>query len=386
MTMGASGRGPKIGVLLLDTNPPWMNGSMQRYAELVERALLAMDGKVLVSRLSLAIPINPSWVSQRILTWLNHLWLALFAGRRIRKAHKAQAEKGANLLLHLLDGSYGYVLNGTKGIPSVATVHDLIPLLEYCAARKQVVPSQGQSTVATTSLRALNVCTHLVADSTNTAQDYFRFTQTKQDKITCVPIAIDPVFNFSDQQRSVVQALPSVQPYILHVGNDAWYKNRDGVLRIFARIVASRPDLELVLVGPPLCGNLRDLAESLGVHQRIRQVNGSSSKALVEIYGSAELLLFPSRYEGFGWPPLEAMACGCPVVCSSEGSLPEVVGNAGLMARASDEEQLAAHCLAILEDQDKAKSMIAQGLERASQFTLERMGRQLLEVYSQALQ
>jgi glycosyltransferase involved in cell wall biosynthesis len=98
------------------------------------------------------------------------------------------------------------------------------------------------------------------------------------------------------------------------------------------------------------------------------------------------VFLFPSIYEGFGWPPLEAMACGCPVVCSSSASLPEVVGDAALTAAVDDEAGLARLCGMVLSDRVLAESLIARGKQRASEFTLERMGKQLVDVYRRVLE
>jgi len=101
--------------------------------------------------------------------------------------------------------------------------------------------------------------------------------------------------------------------------------------------------------------------------------------------GLAALLLFPSIYEGFGWPPLEAMACGCPVVCSTAGSLPEVVGDAAFKCNVEDYEQMAKNCIAVLEDAGLAGELVQKGYEQIKKFSLERMGRELLSVYMKAI-
>jgi len=106
---------------------------------------------------------------------------------------------------------------------------------------------------------------------------------------------------------------------------------------------------------------------------------------LADLYRGACLLLFPSLYEGFGLPPLEAMAFGCPVVCSSAASLPEVVGRAALTCPPDDEEQMAGNCERILEDPALAERLIELGHRRARKFTLKRMAQGLLDAYAEAL-
>jgi alpha-1,3-rhamnosyl/mannosyltransferase len=96
-------------------------------------------------------------------------------------------------------------------------------------------------------------------------------------------------------------------------------------------------------------------------------------------------MFFPSLYEGFGWPPLEAMAAGCPVVCSSAAALPEVVGDAALTCDAEDETGLAERVLSVLLDRDLHQRLSLEGKRRAAFFSVERLGDGLLDVYSAAL-
>jgi glycosyltransferase involved in cell wall biosynthesis len=168
------------------------------------------------------------------------------------------------------------------------------------------------------------------------------------------------------------------------VGNNGHYKNREGVLRIFSQIRKVR-ESRLVMAGAPLSPQMMRLVDELGLGECVDCVADVDDAALCELYRKASVLLFPSIYEGFGWPPLEAMACGCPVVCSSEASLPEVVGDAALMAPADDEGQLATLCLSVLTDTVLAESLIEKGRKHARQFTTERMGNQLVEMYEHVL-
>jgi len=106
---------------------------------------------------------------------------------------------------------------------------------------------------------------------------------------------------------------------------------------------------------------------------------------LFDLYGKACLFLFPSLYEGFGWPPLEAMAFGCPVVCSNAASLPEVVDDAALTCGPEDEKKMAENCLTVLQDASIANRLIERGYSRVKMFSLEQMGRQVMEVYGKVL-
>ena len=110
-----------------------------------------------------------------------------------------------------------------------------------------------------------------------------------------------------------------LQPAVFHVGHNGHYKNRAGVIRVFARIRAQTP-ARLVMAGPPPTAALRDLVKALHVEGDVEFVENPDDAQLFRIYRDAAVFLFPSIYEGFGWPPLEAMALGCPVVCSTAAS------------------------------------------------------------------
>ncbi len=124
-----------------------------------------------------------------------------------------------------------------------------------------------------------------------------------------------------------VEGLNDGQPFVLNVGSSLRRKNRDAVLRIFARVAAHWPQGRVVFAGEPLPAELNALAVELGVAERVVQVVGPTGPALEALYNRAFALLFPSRFEGFGWPVIEAQACGCPVLCSDAGSLGEVAGD-----------------------------------------------------------
>jgi glycosyltransferase involved in cell wall biosynthesis len=166
------------------------------------------------------------------------------------------------------------------------------------------------------------------------------------------------------------------------VGNNAFYKNRHGVVRIFTRVLKEY-NILLKMAGPAPPPELSDLVAKLGLKKHVEFVVDPDGDELAALYREARLFLFPSLYEGFGWPPLEAMSSGCPVVCSDAASLPEVVGDAALTCPASDEEKMALNCLSILREGALAEDLIQRGYVQAGKFTLKKMGEELFRVYSQ---
>lgn len=153
---------------------------------------------------------------------------------------------------------------------------------------------------------------------------------------------------------------------VLQVGSDVFYKNKAGVIRAFAQL--NRPDLVLVLVGS-LTRDTKGLIDALGIRESVRQLNNLNDEDLVALYSLADVLAFPSVSEGFGWPPLEAMACGCPVIASNAGSLPEICGNACLYVNPMNTTELAESINRVLGDETLRDSLIAAGRLQAAKYS-----------------
>jgi glycosyltransferase involved in cell wall biosynthesis len=138
--------------------------------------------------------------------------------------------------------------------------------------------------------------------------------------------------------------LRSREPYILQLGGNLWYKNRPGVVRIFTALVqrAEFADLRLIMVGHPFTAELRAEVRRLGMEERVIEIKDPADATVRVLYTGAELLLFASLREGFGWPILEAQSCGCPVATSNREPMPEVAGDAAIFVDPCDPEAAAA--------------------------------------------
>ena len=161
------------------------------------------------------------------------------------------------------------------------------------------------------------------------------------------------------------------QPFLLYPANPWPHKNHERLFDAFRRVRKARPELRLVLTGTGL-ERLRDVPEGVDVRGRVPR------EELARLYRTASALIFPSLYEGFGQPPLEAMASGLPVAASRAGSLPEVCGNAALYFEPTSVDEIAEAILAILERPDH---LVERGLERASQFTWDETAHRHESVY-----
>ena len=164
---------------------------------------------------------------------------------------------------------------------------------------------------------------------------------------------------------------------ILHVGNDNWYKNVATLLRAVAAV--DDPNLVLVKVGDCGAPN-RALIQQLGIANRFVHIRGADDDQLMSLYSLANMLVFPSLHEGFGWPPLEAMACGCPVITTRQASLPEVCGEACLYVGPRDANGIAAVIRRLRNEPDLRADLVRRGLLQAQKFDWRQTAEAILRV------
>jgi glycosyltransferase involved in cell wall biosynthesis len=180
---------------------------------------------------------------------------------------------------------------------------------------------------------------------------------------------------------------PSSRPYILCVAGSDPTKNVETLLDAFAQLPRElREAHDVVLVGDlRRRQDIRDRVSRLGIAAQTKFAGVVADAQLVSLYQHARVFVFPSRYEGFGFPVLEAMACGCPVITSNASSLPEVVGDAALLADPSDSNGFARHLEQVLVDGDLRRLLCEKGLVRAEQFSWERAARETVRVYERVM-
>jgi glycosyltransferase involved in cell wall biosynthesis len=281
-------------------------------------------------------------------------------------------------LWHVLDGSRAFVARTLGSKPVVITVHDIIPWLQG-NGRFENAPSLGHAarSLWRSNGRALREAELLVCVSAATERDIQREVSVPPMKSRVVHHILRP--SMVDRLESTAR-IERQRGLVLHVGNNGFYKNRDGVLRIFSRLepgVASR----LVMAGPRPDARQLALAQSLGISDRIEWMENPNDDSLAAAYRRASVLLFPSLYEGFGWPVLEAMAFGLPVVASDAGSIREVAGDAAEFLPVDDEAALAAAVRRLLESARAAETAAVRGLARAADFNSAAFARQMRDAY-----
>jgi len=279
--------------------------------------------------------------------------------------------------------SPNYFLPTVAG-PAIATVHDL---------SHELYPRFHPEVRVDFMLRALpeslNRATHLLTDAESVRQEVIDCYQWPADRISAVPLGVDPSFHPRDTQ-SLLPWLSSqgLRPdgYCLYVGTIEPRKNVDGLLSAYAMLPAAlRKSFPLVLAGGAGW-------QSQHTHERISQAVAQGwahylsfvpQLRLPLLYAGARVFAFPSHYEGFGLPVLEAMASGVPVVTSNTSSLPEVIGSAGLTVAAQDVDALSQALSCLLQDDVARAHFRTLALARASTFTWQRCVDATVAVYEQ---
>jgi glycosyltransferase involved in cell wall biosynthesis len=277
-----------------------------------------------------------------------------------------------------------FILPPTRARRTVLTVHDLTferdphsampSLLKFL---KRVVPA------------SVRKATHIIADSNATASDLRALYGVPADKITVIYSGVDRRFQPNpepgERERIRAKYTSGSAPYVLAVGTLQRRKNHLGLVRAFAQ--ANLPDHELLIAGGQgwLYEEVYEEVTALGLSNRVRFSGFVDDADLPALYRQASALAFPSLYEGFGLPVLEAMASGTPVVTSNLSSLPEVAGAAGLLVNPGDTAALTAALERACLDPVWRAHVIPAGIARAATFTWERAAQQLLAMYDRLL-
>jgi len=295
-----------------------------------------------------------------------------------------QARSHQGQINHIIDPGYGHLLYILDPRRTVVTVHDLISLLAWRGEIPEH-PRGKRPWLNLFSFKALRRARHLIADSENTRRDLVNVLAIPDDRIRVIYPGIDPKFrpygqSEKDMAGTALGLTGGNAKRILITGGQI-YKNHGTALRACAhlRTMYGEP-LQVLRLWPPT-PEFKAAVHDCGLEDITHYLVGVPGDHMPALYNSVDILLFPSLYEGFGWPPLEAMACGTPVVASNAASLPEVIGDAGLMCSPHDHDGLAQAMYVLLTDNDLRLAVIERGLKRASRFEWEKVARQTLAVY-----
>ncbi len=283
--------------------------------------------------------------------------------------------QGLNDIIHLPNQDFARYAYFCRN-PFIVTVHDLA---RSCLGfAKDTITER---ILLKLDKRYIKRASHIIAASQNTRNDLIKYLKIPEERISVVYHGVDHNI-FKPYNIKLLD-----KPYILYVGSERPRKNLGRLFEAFAKLKGEFLELKLVKIGNPgRSGKYREdtinKLDSLRITRDVIFVNYASELTLAYYYSSAALLAYPSLYEGFGLPPLEAMACGCPVVTSNTSSLPEVIGEAGIMVDPYDTDSLAKAMRQVLTDSKLRDDMVRKGLEQAKKFSWEKAAIETQEVYN----
>lgn len=256
-------------------------------------------------------------------------------------------------------------------VPHVLTVHDMI--------EEKFPESFGTGyPVAQLKKLAVNRSDHIFCNSENTRRDLQEMYSLDDNCLTVTYLGYDALHRSGIQSQDLIGGAP----FILYVGGRHGYKNFDGLLRAFAASSWLKENFRLICFGGGALSRIeQSLITGLGLSaMQVIHVSGSDDR-LAALYTGAAAFVYPSKYEGFGIPPLEAMSLDCPVICSNTSSIPEVVGDAGEYFYPFDQDSIRVAIERVLQSSHRREELVSLGRQRCKLFSWERCAQETLAVY-----
>lgn len=239
-------------------------------------------------------------------------------------------------VVHICDHSNAFYTKYLKNVPHLVTCHDLLAVRSALREFKENPTKWTGRQLQRIILNGLNRSMYVVCVSEATKKDLLRITKLKPENISVVYDGFN--YPYSPMEKAEAKTcLKSLgidfeNPFILHVGEDVWYKNRLGVVDIFRYMlqVKETSHFNLVFAGDPLSEKIRMFIKKHHLEKKVFSIISPGDKNLCALYSLAEALLYPSFAEGFGWPIIEAQACGCPVFATNRAPMTETGGDAAV--------------------------------------------------------
>jgi glycosyltransferase involved in cell wall biosynthesis len=367
-------------VLLLGNYPPDQQQSMQRFSAMMLHGLRSRGIK--------AELITPQpflgklrFFGRFAAKWLGYVDKYIFFPRQLRRT----LEPALQAVVHICDHSNAVYVPYCRPAPVLVTCHDLLAVRGGLGEDTDCPATFTGERLQKWILRGLGQADAIACDSQATAADANRLIEQSYSQWVNV-VSLGMSFEYrpippetAGLRLTAIPGLDLNRPFALHVGSNLRRKNRDAILRIVA-LVKETWNGQIVFAGELLNADLRRLVRDLGIGDRVIEVPDPSNEVLEALYNRAVALLYPSRFEGFGWPVIEAQACGCPVICSNSGPLPEVAGDAGLFHPVEDEAGFAADLISLTEPVHRARWR-EKSLINAKRFSTTRMIDDYVAIY-----
>jgi len=292
--------------------------------------------------------------------------------------------KETNVVTHLLNQQLALSLNFVPINNVVVTVHDLAFIVPKYFNKYSILDKLRYKLV----MRGLKRANWIITNANFTKQEIIKYLGFSSERIFVVPLGVDhKVFNkknLSCKDKKTYRRNHS-GPVILYVGSEIPRMNLSVLIQAIALLRKDIQNVKLLKIGESKCKQERQktlkLIKKLDLQEAVEFIEYVSEHDLVNYYNSADIFVYPIEYTGYGLPPLEAMACGCPVITTTTSTLPEVVGDAALLFDSDDPQQLREHMFKILKSNELQKDLQKKGFARARNLTWNKCAKNTIEVY-----
>lgn len=368
-------------VVLLGNYLPDELESMNRFARMMHHALREAGIKT-----TLAIPESKLCkhnAHRGLSKWLAYFdKYLIFPTTTLRRLGTAPRS-----IIHICDHSNAVYTRFLRGRRTLVTCHDVIPILSAHGQSVDCPVSRLGRHLQRDILRGLGLAGRIACVSEATRASLLGLRPDWAGRASVVHSALNAPFSPVEVGAALDlisrRGISPRPPFLLHVGSNLERKNRPLLLRLMQRLGPS--PYSLVVAGRPLDDSLQRMAEELGVSGQVVNYPNPTDEELRALYSACHALVFPSTQEGFGWPVIEAQACGAPVLCSEATSLPEVAGGGAIFCDPRDVEGFAG-AVRSLASAETRRSLVQRGFENLARFTPESMTRGYSSLYQALLQ
>jgi glycosyltransferase involved in cell wall biosynthesis len=368
-------------ILLVGNYAPDKQESMLRFATLLERELTARGHDVTLSQPASLVG-QFKWTNSSVRKWLGYLDKFVFY------PSKLSLIKTNFDVVHICDHSNAMYAKYLVDVPHVVTCHDVLAIRSALGEIPQNPVSATGRKFQALILAGLKIAERIVCVSENTRIELLRVTGRNPSSATVTYLSLNYPYSPAERDAALVRldklGFDARTPYLMHVGGTVWYKNKLGVLQIFNRLqrqIAPNP-MKLLMIGKALSPPLLEYISENNLENLIEKRTNLSNEDLRAAYTLSEGLIFPSLQEGFGWPVLEAQACGCPVFTTARAPMTEVGGDAAVYFDPSDIVGSAEIVAQALIDREAVRQ---RGIANSLRFNVEQMIQGYIGAYEQVI-
>jgi glycosyltransferase involved in cell wall biosynthesis len=370
-------------VILIGNYEPAGQQSMLRFASLMERLLIQSGHEVqILQPYPLFGNLPPMAFGALGKKWLGYIdQFIIFPLTLLTRIKNAD-------IMHICDHSSAMYLPWVKRRPHLITCHDLLAIRSACGHVPQNPTTFTGRILQDWIAQNLQRAQAVVCVSEQTQREFLSMVEGHAKVLrvvyNCLPYPYQPKKTVPSQDYLALLGLDNTS-FFLHVGGNQWYKNRLGALQLFHALIQfpEYSQYHFVMVGKPLLNDLHDYIAINQLDERVHELVDITDEELSALYSRAEALLFPSLAEGFGWPPIEAQACGCPVVISDIAPLNEITARDAAIF--IDPQDIPGSAEIIRAGLQKRELLVQAGLVNAARYSEETMLNKYLAIYDEII-